>query len=372
MSKKRIAALIVALIMSAAVVVLASAADEEVYFTAVNNTLHELRADTMPVKDKSMLYVPWSIFSSKELGTYALYSRESQTVVISNGDRSLYFDMSSGTAYDEKDESYSFTAIYTNDTAYLPAYYTAAFFNIQYSFIRTDYGSILRLSTGGAMSDHDFASGAETLMQTRLSAYKAAMSPEPTVTRPVIAPTPSALPSPVYTDPPQPEKQTTVYLAYLGIGEETYDILDTLAGYGCDACFFISAGQAALYPELIRIIQAEGHSIGALFDDDFEQDYAEASEMLKSAALCRTFITASAHALSSQERSALPETDLVIWSGGARPRSGYEAIRAAEQAEERCCLLLEGDASFTSTVLYSLRQDGCRFERITELTEPEK
>ncbi len=372
MPKRTLLFVLIAVMLVLSAVVISSAADNDIYFTAVNNTLLELNAATMPVKYKSSLYVPWSVFSSKELKTSALYSRESQAVVVSDKDKTLYFDMSAGTTYDENDRTYSFTAIYTNDTAYLPAYYVADFFGINYSYIRSDQGHIIRLCRDGYLSDSDFASGAETLMQARLSSYYASMNAVETV-KPTFVPAPS--PPPAVSEPPQeqekPGADVTVYLAYLGINENTGAVLDTLSSYGYKACFFVNRNQVVEYADTVRRIMAEGHSLGVLFEEDLEAEFMDTSAALNSAAACRTFIAASARALSANELDPLDETDAIIWSGGVRPLSRYEAISAIDRADKRCCLFFDPENDFTSSLLYYLRTYACRYERITELTAAE-
>ncbi|MBO4331112.1 MAG: polysaccharide deacetylase family protein [Oscillospiraceae bacterium] len=373
MSKKRAFCLFVAVIIAASAVTLSSAAENDIYFTAVNNTLLELTAATMPVKYKSTLYVPWSVFSSKELETSAMYSRGSQTVVVSDKDKTLYFDMSAGTAYDENDRSYSFTAIYTNDTAYLPAYHVAVFFGINYSYIRSEQGHIIRLCRDGYLSDADFAFGAETLMQTRLSSYKASAAAAETPS-PTFVPTAAPTPTPVYSEPPQQEQpgaDVTVYLAYLGINENSGAVLDTLSAYRCKACFFVTRSQIVEYADTVRRLIAEGHSVGVLFNEDPETEFKETSDALRSAAACRPFLAASSLPLTADKADVFGEGGPVVWGGGVRPASRYEAISAIDRSDGRCCLFFDPKNDFTASLLYYLRSYACRFDRITELTPAE-
>ena len=111
-------------------------ADETVYFTAVNNTLLELSAETMPVVQNSMIYVPSSVFNTRSLSTWAYYSRGGQSVLISDGTKELYFDMSAGNSHDREENTYQYAAIYANDTAYVPAFFVADYFGLGYSYIR--------------------------------------------------------------------------------------------------------------------------------------------------------------------------------------------------------------------------------------------
>lgn len=371
MQKKRKKVFFAAAIILAVLFATLPSRAEDIYFTAVNNMLMELRSETMPVMHNSVPYVPWSVFNSKELGTYAMYSKESQMVVVSDGEKMLYFDMSTGTVTDENDESYFFSAIYTNNTAYIPAYYVADFFGINYSYICNDYGHIIRVSRDGYLSDEDFSYGAELLMQSRLKNYQQKEIAAQESHRPAPTPVPTATPSP--SPPPgsiADHSGVTVYIAYLGVTDNTEDILDILERYSCKACFFATAEQITERPDTIRRIQADGHSLGVLFENDLAEEYEAASAALKAAALCKTFITASADPLSYQQREALGETRLRVWSGGVRAATRYAAIQAAQSASERCCILLDGDADFSSQLLYSLINSRYELKRITEVTVP--
>ena len=104
MSKKRWAAFCLLAALCLGLMIPSVLAEDVVYFTAVNNTLLELSAETMPVTHNSMIYVPCSVFNSRSLNTWAYYSREGQTVLVSDGERELYFDMSAGNSHD-RDEN---------------------------------------------------------------------------------------------------------------------------------------------------------------------------------------------------------------------------------------------------------------------------
>ena len=189
---KRLGIVLVFLCAAILILVIPIMAQNAIYFTAINNTLLELNDQTMPINQNGTIYLPSSIFNSSELGTYCLYSRSKQQVVISDLNKILYYDMSAGNSYDDRDNSYPYAAIYHNDTAYIPAFFTASYFGIQVSYIRNDYAPIIRLTKGSVLSDNDFLRGAAAIMETRLAQYNTAQTateaPEPTV-RPTAVPT---------------------------------------------------------------------------------------------------------------------------------------------------------------------------------------
>ena len=146
MSLKRWLCFLLLAVLVAGLLILPGAADDPIIFTAVNNTLLELTAETMPVSHNSMIYVPCSVFNTRALDTWAYYSRGTQTVLISDGSKELTFDMSAGNSYDRDGELYPYAAIYANDTAYVPAFYVADFFGLGYSYIRREERYIIRIT----------------------------------------------------------------------------------------------------------------------------------------------------------------------------------------------------------------------------------
>ncbi len=100
---KRLIGIIVLLSAAVMLLVIPILAQNTVYFTAINNTLLELDDQTMPIMENGTIYLPSSVFNSSDLGTYCLYSRNKQQVVISDLDKILYFDMSAGNSYDDRD-----------------------------------------------------------------------------------------------------------------------------------------------------------------------------------------------------------------------------------------------------------------------------
>ena len=65
------------LVLVLAVAVIPSSAEgEDIYFTAVNDTLNKLDAATMPFYDKDQYYVPYKIFDDLSLGVYYTYNKK--------------------------------------------------------------------------------------------------------------------------------------------------------------------------------------------------------------------------------------------------------------------------------------------------------
>ena len=344
-------------------------AEDTIFFTAVNNTLLELTAETMPVVHNSMIYVPWSVFNTRSLSTWAYYARGSQTVLISDGTKELYFDMGAGNSYDREDKTYRYAAIYMNDTAYVPTLFVADYFGLTYSYIRRDSWHIVRITTGSALSDEDFFNAAAPLMESRVNQYLGPQetdAPQPTATAvPTATPTeppPTQTPAPT----PTPERShVAVRLGFLGLGEETAAILDALGEE--KACFFATAEEIYDWPDLTRRILGSGHALGMRIRRDTAEEYEDFCEALRDTAMSVSFLGA---AVTTEERPA--ET----WEGcGLRlfftdqPQATVRGCaRQLEAAGERCDLLLDGDFEDMGGLMRLLAEVYYSLEAVTEVT----
>ena len=374
---KRLGIVLVFLCAAILILVIPIMAQNAIYFTAINNTLLELNDQTMPINQNGTIYLPSSIFNSSELGTYCLYSRSKQQVVISDLNKILYYDMSAGNSYDDRDNSYPYAAIYHNDTAYIPAFFTASYFGIQVSYIRNDYAPIIRLTKGSVLSDNDFLRGAAAIMETRLAQYNTAQTateaPEPTV-RPTAVPTatprPTATPEPVPT--PRPNRSDVeVYIAFLGISENSEACADILCSKGFKPCFFLRTEDVRQHPDLVRKLNGIGCGIGLLFSDDPLEEYAEFSELLRESARTVSFLLASAVPLSPAELAQAQETGLLLWCAQEPEQDINSLIEHMADAEDRCDLLLGPNVSVNRVTRLAnyLRTESYTVKEITELTE---
>ncbi len=391
---------LLAIVFCAAFLILPGLAENEVYFTAVNNTLLELNDKTMPVKLKGVFYVPNTVFNSSELGTYCVYSRSKQLVMLSDLEHILYFDMSEGTCYDEDGESYPYVAIYQNDTAYLPALFTAFYYGIEYSYINSDYAPIIRLTKGEVLSDSAFLRGAAAIMETRLAQYEAAkVTPAPTPTPentpstevtpspdptpvPTASPTPTPVPTETPTPTPTPSAQPTaspkpnrsnvvVYIAFLGLSEESAEYADILGARGFSPSFFVGVEDILQYPAVIRKLLGIGCGVGILFSDDPSEDCAAASRLLREAAHTVTFIAAAAEELSPESEKMARETGLRLWCAQEPESDPGILIDRLEQAGDRCDLILDGSIKKKdlNRLLEYLLSESYTIGTITEMTD---
>ena len=339
-------------------------AEDTVFFTAVNNTLLELTAETMPMVHNSMIYVPWSVFNTRALNTWAYYSRGSQTVLISDGTKELYFDLSTGDSHDREGNVYRYAAIYANETAYVPAMFTADYFGLTYSYIRRDSWHIVRLTTGSALSDEDFFKAAAPLMETRMNQYQGTQeTSEPQPTESAVPPT---VPPPTATPVPTPERShVTVHLGFLGVGDETADILDALGEER--ACFFATAEEIYDWPDLTRRILGSGHALGMRIRRDTAEEYGDFCQALRDTAMSVSFLGA---AVTTEEKPAEAWEDcgLRLLFTDQPQVTVRGCARQLEAAQGRCDLLLDGSFEDMGGLLRLLAEDYYTLEAVTEVT----
>ncbi|MBR4691629.1 MAG: hypothetical protein IKP17_02595 [Oscillospiraceae bacterium] len=370
MDRKRWICFLLLAALLAGLAALPIAAEDTVFFTAVNNTLLELDAATMPVIYSSLIYVPGTLFNNRALDTYAYYSRESQMVLISDGEKILYFDMSAGDSYDNEDTRYRYAALYVNDTAYVPAYFVAEFFGLGYSYIRREGRHIVRITKGSAMSDDEFFSAASSLMETRLNQYLSAetAAPTPAETTPAPTPTATARPTPPPTATPTPDIDRSgvrVRLCFLGLNGGSGEVLDALDG--TSACFFCTAEELYAHAALARRILGSGCSLGLLIREDPEKEYPAFHRALRDTAMAASFLAAGTE-LDEGTRRAAESAGLCLASPGTPHTDLAGCRRTLEAAAGGCDLLLDGDFGDTEPLLALLERDHYTVETVSEVT----
>lgn len=363
--KKTIAAILL-IAMIAVAIALPSFASENIYFTSVNNILMPLSDDTMPINHNGIVYVPYSVFNSNELGTFAVYSRSAQIVTVFGGGVQLYFDMQDGTTYDTFGEKFRSFAISTNGLIYLPAAFTCNYFGINYSSIYGNkYGTIIRMTVGDVYDDATFSSAASALMKSRLDDYnKAKATPTPSsVSTPQPTPTPTRTPPPSVPDE-NDHSNVKVYISFVGIDpDSTPRILTSLQVRSDRAAFFVTADEISAYPELIRRINGSGHMLGIICGENYEEDYASASSLLFDAARTTTFITASDHFAS--------DSGLINYCSpsDAEDLQLPSCLSRLSSAEDRVDFIFSGGSDSADTLaslLRSMKNDNYNIVRLSE------
>jgi hypothetical protein len=317
--RRRLPALLCALALCLTLLPAGAGAAGTVYFTAVNDRILTLSADSMPMYSGGVLYVPYTVFdpnsSGINLGVSCSYSRKGNTMTIYNLRQMLVFDMNADNARNQNTgQTYSARAITRNGLVYVPLAFTCDFFGLGWSNTATEYGNLVRVTNASAvLGDADFIDAGSSWMAARLREYQQSLAASaPSAADP--APAASAAPAaPAVT--PDPGSGTRVCLAFrCDTGEEAEAILDTLDAYGCHALFFLPTQVLAERDDLLRRIVGSGHGLGLLTTAD---DGAAALAELEagSALLERILHTGARMALAVPgTEDALTQAGWLCWS----------------------------------------------------------
>ena len=239
------------------------AAAAEVCFTAVNDNVLPLTADTMPIWYKSLIYVPYTVFDSGstgvDLGLSSTYDPSTATVSVYNLRQILAFDLNAGTCRDlATDTYYDVRAVMRNGRPYVPLNTVCTFFGLSRSYNSIRQGYLLRIKNEAVvLSDSKFIEAAENLLNMRLREYNRSLNPG------------SDTPSTPSTDPAVEEPVTasdvSVYLAFRCTdGDSLADLLDALDAKAAYAVFFLTPQVLEEHGDLVRRMLGEGHSVGLL------------------------------------------------------------------------------------------------------------
>ncbi len=270
--KKKIGAAILVLVLVAQLLSLPSAAAEQVYFTAVNESVLELTEATMPFWSNGFLYVPSTVFSdSGELNFSDSRNLTKQTMVFwmpSQGNNALVFNLGKGTVTDGNGESKSPGAIVRGSSVFLPVGLMASAFGLTYTNIPVSHGYMVRVRNGrSVLSDAIFADAATTQMEARYQHYLQSKST-------------------TQGDDPEEEgpqeEETQGKRLYLGIlADDTQlvgQLLDSLDQYHCQATFYCTETFLESGGSLLRRMIGSGHSVALAVESP--QSAAACNELL--------------------------------------------------------------------------------------------
>ena len=311
--KKRAFALILAVVLLAQVMM--AAPSDDIYFTAVNDSVLTLTDETMPFKLGGVMYVPYTVFNNSELDVY--YSKKEYSLSLFNANTLLTFDLGLNISYDRHSQ-YEQRAYERNGTVYLPISFVCGFLGLRYSYVSNQYGPIVRICSDKAvLSDQLFSSGAIYTLIDRLTQYNIASVATPAPDLPWV----SGQPSPLVTPTPEPVRKSA-YITFDGAGGgSTREILDILKDRGVKATFFLT--DISENGDMVRRIICEGHSIGinpASGTEEFAADpllaFNRANEALKKETMQKTRILRAPSEmgkLSENVRDALCGAGYRIW-----------------------------------------------------------
>ena len=194
----------------------ASGAAGGVNLMAVNDRVVETTPENMPRTVGDVLYVPYIMLSNQvngfSLGVSALYSTTRRTVLVTDNQRGVIFDLQNNTAEDIDGVPVSARAMMRNTMVFLPIDWLCQYFGtISCSRVRTPHGTLIRVTNSSAiLSDQEFANAADTQLADNLRRYLESVRPpdedaEPLPTagaEPSDAPPSGAAPSVIFIKSP--------------------------------------------------------------------------------------------------------------------------------------------------------------------------
>ena len=148
-----------------------------VYLMAVNDTVMETTAENVPAMVDGMLYVPYTMLSSRisgiDLKVSAVYIATRRTLLVSSGQKGVMFDTQTNTAQDLQGGSLPVRAVVRNSMVFVPIDWVCEYFGtISCSRVRTRYGTLVRVTNSAAiLSDVEFVDAGDSLLADSLGRY---------------------------------------------------------------------------------------------------------------------------------------------------------------------------------------------------------
>lgn len=370
--KRGLLAAVLCAALALGIAVPASGALGTVYLMAVNERVLETTAQNMPMVMGGVLYVPYTMLSLQDsgisLGVNAQYSPVRRTVLVSNGQTGIAFDVQNNTANDLQGNPVPARAVVRNSMAFLPIDYLCGFFGvISCSRVRTDYGTLIRVTNSAVvLQDADFVDAAQGLLKNSLRGYLDSIEPTaPPATTPPPAPAPSGEPS-------APPIQAQVLLA-LRWGEQGVEIAQLLETRGERALFLFACDELAAQGDAVRRLAAAGHTVGlALTGEDAETCAAQLKEGRRLLAEIARYhaVVVSADALEAGDREALAQEGCALWNRDLRGedyRSGTDLVEALSPQRGNFVELScgAGSAAFLRGMFSAMEAESCYLRQVT-------
>lgn len=316
--KRRAAALLLCLLLVFQLSFPPARAADRVYFTAVSSYVLPLSDNTMPFWSGGYVYIASSIFTGtarESLGISHVLNSDQGRLVLYSGGRSLTYNLSASYALDNDGAAYYPGAIQRNGTVFVPANTVSRYFDLVYSVIEVEHGSMVWLRQPNyGVSDKLYADAARYPMNSVYADYiraKEAAPPEggsPSVTgRPA---------SPSASQDPAAELDGKRIALCLQAGSSATLLADVLESYDAGAAFFFTPEEMERQGGTLRRLTARGQSIGILADAGDPDRTVEEQLEAGNAALFR---------------ATCGKTRLAYIRGG-----GPQILQAAREAGFRC------------------------------------
>lgn len=329
--KKRLLAAALCALTLLGFAVPASGAGSTVYLMAVNEKVLDTTVENMPAVMGGVLYVPYTILSIRDsginLGVSSLYSTTRRTLLVSNGQIGVVFDIQTNTAQDLQGNPVSARAMVRNSMIFMPIDWLCSYFGtISCSRVRTPYGTLIRVTNGAVvLRDLDFVDAAGGQLEEKQRNYLASIAPPPDT------PAPTSPPGPVNPgpsgEPSAPPLQAEVLLA-LRWGEQGAEMAAQLESRGERALILFPWDSLKDNDDAVRRAAAAGHTVGLLLTGETAEDCLaqglEGRRRLAEIARCPVLV-AGAPALDEEGRDALAREGWALWT----PELSGEDFRTA-------------------------------------------
>lgn len=366
--KKRLLAAALCALTLLGFAVPASGAGSTVYLMAVNEKVLDTTVENMPAIMGGVLYVPYTMLSIRDsginLGVSALYSTTRRTVLVTDNQRGVVFDLQNNTAQDLDGNPVSVRAMVRNSTVFLPIDWLCQYFGtISCTRTRTPYGTLIRVTNSAAiLSDQDFADAAGLQLSDNLRRYLEAggrgegMDPVPSGG----------------VDSSEPPSGAELYLA-LRAGTAAADCAQLLESRNQRALFLFDWEAPAGEDDLVRRIVGAGHTVGLALDgDSLDVCLAEAERGREMAAAAARYhvLVVSAPNLNDEGREALKREGYVVWSAtveGGDYSSGSALVRGLDPQQVNYVELECGAEGVVllRTALSAMEEENCQIHQAT-------
>lgn len=316
--KRRAAALLLSFLLAFWLSLPPVQAADRVYFTAVGSYVLPLSDNTMPFWSGGYVYIASSIFTGagrESLGISQVFNNDQSRLVLYSGGRSLTYTLSENCALDNDGAAYYPGAIQRNGTVFVPANTVSRYFDLVYSVIEVEHGSMVWLRQPGySVSDKLFADAAQYSMNSVYADYIRAKETAPTeggapggTVRPTV---------PAEVQDPAAGLDGKRVALCLKAGSNASAMADALAAYNAGAAFFFTPEEMERQGGTLRRLLAQGQSVGILVDAGRPD---------------RTVTEQLEEGNAALYRAACGKTRLAYLPGG-----GAQALQAAEEAGFRC------------------------------------
>lgn len=270
----------------------AAVAEDSVYFTAVDERVLDLNDSTMPFWFGGYLYVAATVF--RESGVGYSYNIVSQTLVLYDSNRSLVFDVSTGSGTDGQGELYDHVCVTRGGVTFVAASPVAHYFDRTYSNTRVDHGYLIRVrSSSAVLTDSMFAETATYQLESKYQQYQKQTTADQTTDEDTGE-----------TGAAEPTEDSTagksMYLCFLAEDANTVSQwLDALENRGGHAAFYFTEEALTRCGDQLRRLTASGCAIGLALssaDNSTEKQLDGMNQILFAAAGVKTRLVYAADA----------------------------------------------------------------------------